>query len=481
MLTRLRIKGFKNLADVELYFGPFTCVAGANAVGKSNLFDAIRFLSSVADSSLLESAMAVRDEATKSNDVRSLLYTTKVGQADTMSFEADMIIPQAGLDDLGQPAEASVSFLSYNLEIAYRAQSDVARAGLELVRESLHYIKVTEAKKFLPFGPSPRWIRSVIKGRRTSPFISTDGEPGSATVRLHQEGRQGRTREFRASTLPRTVLSTVNATESPTALLARREMQSWRLLQLEPSALRAPDSFTAPAVLGANGLHLPATLNRLTDSSESNVYPDPGAAISNRLAELVPEIRSVRVDRDKIRQLLTVNAEMKDGTVHAARSLSDGTLRFLALAVLEADSVATGLLCFEEPENGIHPERVPAMLSLLNDLCVDTQEPTGPDNPLRQVIVSTHSPLIVAQVPDDSIVFARRVGEGREPSVGFSPLDRTWRSKAQPTVTSASKGIVLRFLQPILAVEDSIRVFDDSARVMDRPEYQPSLPFLNRT
>lgn len=477
MLTRLRVKGFKNLADVEVFFGPFTCVAGGNAVGKSNLFDAIRFLSAVADTSLLESAMAVRDEATKSNDIRSLLYTTSNGQVGSISFEADMIIPQSGQDDLGQPATASVSFLSYSLEIAYRANQLNSRAGLELVRESLGYIKVTDAQKFLPFGPSQRWVRSVIRGRRTSPFISTEGESGAATVKLHQEGRQGRTREFRANTLPRTVLSTVNATESPTALLARREMQSWRLLQLEPSALRAPDTFTAPAVLGANGSHLPATLNRLCEQASGKAYPDPGTAISNRLSELVPEIRSVRVDRDKIRQLLTVVAEMKDGTIHAARSLSDGTLRFLALAVLEADSTSTGLVCFEEPENGIHPERVPAMLSLLSDLCVDVDEPVGSDNPLRQVIVSTHSPLLVAQVPDDSIVFARRTADSRGGSVIFSPLDLTWRSKAQPEVSAASKGTVLRFLQPILAVEDSIRVFDNRRRVIDRPEYQPSLPF----
>lgn len=44
MLTRLKVNGFKNLVDVDILFGPFTCVAGANAVGKSNLFDAIRFL-----------------------------------------------------------------------------------------------------------------------------------------------------------------------------------------------------------------------------------------------------------------------------------------------------------------------------------------------------------------------------------------------------------------------------------------------------
>ena len=43
MLTRLKVSGFKNFVDIDVRFGPFTC-AGANSVGKSNLFDAIKFL-----------------------------------------------------------------------------------------------------------------------------------------------------------------------------------------------------------------------------------------------------------------------------------------------------------------------------------------------------------------------------------------------------------------------------------------------------
>ena len=48
MLTRLQVKGFKNLFDVSVDFGPFTCIMGANAVGKSNVFDAIELLSRLA-------------------------------------------------------------------------------------------------------------------------------------------------------------------------------------------------------------------------------------------------------------------------------------------------------------------------------------------------------------------------------------------------------------------------------------------------
>ena len=74
MLTRLKVSGFKNLVDVDVRFGPFTCVAGANGVGKSNLFDAIRFLSAIADRTLIDAALSVRDEEGRTGDVRSLFH-----------------------------------------------------------------------------------------------------------------------------------------------------------------------------------------------------------------------------------------------------------------------------------------------------------------------------------------------------------------------------------------------------------------------
>lgn len=56
MLTRLKVSGFKNLVGLDVRFGAFTCIAGGNGIGKSNLFDAIRFLSALADRPLMEAA-----------------------------------------------------------------------------------------------------------------------------------------------------------------------------------------------------------------------------------------------------------------------------------------------------------------------------------------------------------------------------------------------------------------------------------------
>ena len=211
-------------------------------------------------------------------------------------------------------------------------------------------------------------------------------------MRLSQDGNQGRPKSIRASQLPRTVLSTTNSAESPTALLARRELQSWRLLQLEPSALREPDRFTTSPGVEPNGAHLAATLYHLARTASRQVSNGSAASgsqvydeVAERLSHLIDDVVEVSVDREEQRELLTLQIKSRDGTIHPARSLSDGTLRFLALAVLDLDPNAGGLICMEEPENGIHPERIPAILRLLQDIACDVDEPVGPDNPLRQV------------------------------------------------------------------------------------------------
>ena len=61
MLTRLEVDGFKNLINFSIDFGVFNCIAGLNGVGKSNIFDAIKFLSLLSEKSILDAALAIRD------------------------------------------------------------------------------------------------------------------------------------------------------------------------------------------------------------------------------------------------------------------------------------------------------------------------------------------------------------------------------------------------------------------------------------
>ena len=460
MLTRLQVSGFKNLVDVDVRFGPFTCIAGANGTGKSNLFDAIQFLSRLASDTFVDAAASIRAEDDKASSVQSLFHRIGSEYADSISFTAEMIIPDNGEDDLGQMAKASITFVRYSLELVYRVDEDLPFSGsFELIREDLEQINLREASRHVKFQHSAKdWRDSVVKGRRTAPFISSVDHEGQRVIRLHQDGgSSGRPQSFSASKLPRTVLSTVNASESPTALLARREMQSWRLLQLEPSSLRRPDEFMTPPGMRPDGSHLPATLYALaqygnqadSDDHDTWVYEQ----IALRLSELIDEVFEVSIDRDEKRQLLTLQVQDRNGTTYPARSLSDGTLRFLALAVLALDASAQGVICLEEPENGIHPGRIAAMLELLQDIAVDVTRPVDRTNPLRQVIVNTHSPAVVHLVPPDSLLIAETEqairSDKRFQKAAFRWRPNTWRSEASPEARPVALGHLLAYLSPI--------------------------------
>jgi predicted ATPase len=492
MLIRLRVKGFKNLVNVDVWFGPFTCIAGANGVGKSNLFDAITFLSALADRPLMDAALSVRDEGGRTGDIRSLFNHVGDEFAPEMSFEVDMIIPPTGLDDLGQEAKASSTFVSYAISLRYREEDGTHSLGtLELTREELSYIKRGDISKHLKFDHSSPWKKSAILGRRWTPnYISTDQSRG--VIKVHQDGgSSGKAQSLLAANLPRTALSAASAAESPTATLARREMQSWRLLQLEPSALREPDRFTAPAKLSSDGAHLPATLYHLAKSGNGTAQSsDRGDRVYSRVAtalsQLIDDVRSVKVDRDERRELLTLYVTGRDGTSHAARALSDGTLRFLALAVLALDPQTQGTICLEEPENGIHPIRIPSMINLLEDLATDVEAPVGPDNPLRQVIINTHSPAVVMQVPENSLLMADVLDEyqrGRQfKSLAFRCLEGTWRHKAG-VMNAVSLGKLLAYLNPVIVNDEELE--DGSPgkrkRVVDREDFRQYRLFSETT
>ncbi len=460
MLTRLQVSGFKNLVDVDVRFGPFTCIAGANGTGKSNLFDAIQFLSRLAGDTFVDAAASVRAEEEKATSVQNLFHRIGSEYAESMSFTAEMIVPDNGEDDLGQMAKASITFVRYSLELVYRVDEDLPFSGsFELIREDLEQINLREASRHIKFQHSAKdWRDSIVKGRRTAPFISSVDHEGQRVIRLHQDGgSSGRPQSFSASKLPRTVLSTVNASESPTALLARREMQSWRLLQLEPASLRRPDEFMTPPGMHPDGSHLPATLYSLARSG-NQAEPDRQDTwiyeqIALRLSDLIDDVYEVNVDRDEKRQLLTLQVQDRNGTTYPARSLSDGTLRFLALAVLALDPTAQGVICLEEPENGIHPGRIAAMLELLHDIAVDVTRPVATDNPLRQVIVNTYSPAVVHLVPAGSLLIAETeqaiLNGKRFQKAVFRWLPNTWRSVAAPEEKAVMKGRLLHYLNPV--------------------------------
>jgi len=452
MIYRIRIKGFKNIKDLEVYLGPFTCIAGGNGVGKSNFFDALSFLKALADrnNSLIQAAFQIRskeNEKKLSQNIENLFFQSENSSSKTISFEVDMVCSGSAIDNLGQIATTNTTLLRYGIEIGIDLAHKFNGLGLYLIKEELLPLPKTAAKKIIStMGATYDWFSQAIGvGNRKTHFIETSGNQ----VHVSTDQTGGKKRSLNINSLPRTMLSTATAVEYPTMTIVQNEFQKLKILQFEPTALRETDSlsFSEGAILTPQGGHLPNTIKRLKSKN-----PDVLQRISNHLVDLIQDPFELRLDEDAQRDLLILSAKRKGGSFLPAKSLSDGTLRFLALAAAIEDPDFDGIICIEEPENGIHPERIHTIINLLEKMAFDFRFPIDEENPFRQVIINTHSPGVVSVVPAEALLFAYLESN----ALGFKFLDKTWREEIQNGHKKINKGEILRYLQPIPIVETNI-------------------------
>ena len=457
MLTRLRVQGFKNLADLTIRFGPFTCFAGHNAVGKSNLFDAIRFLHLLSQKPIMEAVASLRDARGRAPSPIELFTRFGNHREKEMRFTADVLVNRNVTDEFGVEGKAAISTMRY--EVAFRIAESEGEI-LELVHESLRPIVQSDARKSLRFPHSKSFRDSVVRGRRVGDLISMEA---GQTIKVHQEGHGGRKLPAPKSTV--TVVNGMGHSDFPSILAVKKEMAAWRTLMLEPSAMRSPSSYRDSRQIDSRGAFLANAVYRLQKSERR--HGQISAAISNRLSQLIGDVAEIRVVEDERSETRTLELKGRDGAFHPAHSLSDGTLRFLVLTVLELDPEVTGLTCLEEPENGIHPERIGAIVKLLRDTTVDATEAVGEGNPLRQIIVNTHSPAVVTSVPVNDLVYLgqdRVIANGASGNVAtaFVP-DKSWRAEGIDQPSRLVPGQILAYLgqgRPVEPSESEQYVFD---------------------
>lgn len=459
MLTRFEVSGFKNLRDVVVDFGPFTCIAGPNGAGKSNLFDAIQLLSALSRTSFSRAFGEIRAGGGQRGTVRSMLSPRVLVGEENLRLAAELIVP--GTTEVAhRNVRLHNTFLRYEIELSVDDSDGVApRFGV--VRESLAPLRMESL-------PEPMRVVCadyVIEGdwNDISDIFVTYPlrrcEKGVPTIYVRdtafdeERGLYDFMDFVEVDGMEATALSMADLFVPPEVRAVRWEMASWRFLSLEPSAMRAADSVDEVGPISATGAHVPAFLHRQEQRTGSAVCDEVRRAVS-----ALVDIRSLRVVPNG--DFLELRARLGEGPELPARSLSDGTLRFLTLAALGV-SDDIGLIALEEPENGIHPAKIEAMLGLLRSLSqpeepeepeeknysdpwswlesIDPIEPIDPIGPksgrLRQVLVNTHSPYLVEEVlrraPDDvlcAVLWTRQDPDGRRSSsASFHPLAGTWR------------------------------------------------------
>lgn len=176
---------------------------------------------------------------------------------------------------------------------------------------------------------------------------------------------------------------------------------------LEPNwfAMRQASPPGQPKVITANGRNIPwlaLDLKRegapdgAPDDYRSEHYGDWIAHVQTAL----PQVADIEVrEREDDHHAYFVVSYRGDFKVPSA-GLSDGTLRILTLTLLPYLSKHPAILVTEEPENGIHPQGIMAVMQSLSSM-YDSQ-----------VIVSSHSPLVLASVKLEHLLCAKQTIAG---------------------------------------------------------------------
>ena len=390
MITKIKISGFKSFHEFEMEFSPLTIVAGANASGKSNLFDALQLLSRLAETDNLKKAF-------KGQRGELLELFTKYGEGDyatQMYFEVEMLLDKNIEDGWKSKAQLKYTRLRYALQIE-RFTNQVGMQDLRVKFEELSLLKQSTDKWFKKIIKSKDiqsedWRPKAIGGR--TKFIRTEEQKDEkpTAIIVSQDGGGGKGRRFPING-NRTILSTFDTVDFPHAFATREEMRSWKFLQPNPADLRQPtDKATGEDTITASGQNLAGALWRIQLGKSYSLKE-----ISRSLNAFLPNFKQVEVIDDEANQQYLIQLTDTEDKKFSSRVLSEGTLRILALCVLLEDEKYKSLLCFEEPENGVHPKRIKNMVELLKDLSIDF---AYPDEPLRQVIVNTHSPVVVGEI-----------------------------------------------------------------------------------
>src|SRR5713226_9089934 len=420
MLTQIEIDGFKTFNDFQVELAPFQVIVGPNGSGKSNLFDALLLLSHLADNDLSTAFQGLRGDAGE-------LFTILPGgkSVERIRIAVEMLVDRKVRDDLGKEEKLKYTRLRYELEITQG--TDIP--GLERLyvrHELLQAIppdKDRWCKKY-NLSSQNRWLPESIVPEAI--FIDTGDahylleedvnfHSDTPIINLYPDDNLypdsnlypgGQIREYRAQynswDLQRSVLSSVNTTNYPHIFAAREELRSLRFLHLNPEALRQSGSIKDPRFLSQDGRNLPTTLVRMQAEDEFALTD-----VSRDMANLVPGILKIRVEQDKSSDKYVIYAETSDQRSFSSQVLSDGTLRLLALATIKNDPQFQGTLCLEEPENGVHPQRLRKLTQLLRSMATNFTDLEEVDEPLRQVFITTYSPLFIS-LPEvvDSLLFA---------------------------------------------------------------------------
>ncbi len=368
MITSLRLLDFKNFADETLRVGPFTVIVGTNASGKSNIRDAFRFLHGIGRGYTLAEILGGKYGPGGQAEWQAIRGApNEIGRlADTETGPRFALEVRLKLD--GTPAR-------YRIDVSRSAKDS---GNLGIVREELSTWEGRE-----PIYTSEPPLPDPVRAQEDETHL---------LLRMRKTGTQKKYGDRIAVRPDQPALTQIG--EHNRVVRAHKDFAknvidvfaNMRFLDLIPDRMRQA-AFPGQTVLGDSGENLPTVLRQVCGDRER------ADSLIGWVRELTPmDVTDFEFPVDPVTGLVQLVIRESDQRTLSAHSVSDGTLRFLAmLAALLAENTA-GLYFFEEIDNGIHPVRLGLLLDLFE----------GPARGATQVIGTTHSPTLLTVMKDDT-------------------------------------------------------------------------------
>ncbi len=193
--------------------------------------------------------------------------------------------------------------------------------------------------------------------------------------------------------------SRVLGSNDPIQQALSRQLTAARLARFDPDALRARSGLIPEGAhvgfLDERGRGLAGVYFALRNRND-NAF----ATIVDGVRQHFPTIKGLRVKAVTSSEV-ALEAELTNGARVEAARMSEGLLYYLAFAALRhLDPVS--LLLVEEPENGLHPARIAEVVRILRAIVEETR---------TQVILATHSPLVVNELRPEEVSVVTRSPE----------------------------------------------------------------------
>lgn len=182
----------------------------------------------------------------------------------------------------------------------------------------------------------------------------------------------------------------------PAATWAKRTlMEGVRLLVLNSEAMRLSSPPGMSLEFQPDGSNLPWAIEELRKRDEPSFR-----RWIQHVQTALPDIETVETverEEDRHRYLRIV---YRTGLKAPSWTVSDGTLRLLALTLVGYLEGSGRIYLIEEPENGIHPQAVETVFQSLSSTYGD------------QILCATHSPVFLAMAEPEQVLCFARTQEG---------------------------------------------------------------------